>query len=283
MALIAAIQMASTKDVQENLQLACQAIENAAKAKARMVVLPEEFISLLLTPEQKLTTAEPYGEGPLQQALAQAAKKNKIWIIAGTLPLLSPAKNKILSSALTFNDKGECVGRYDKIHLFDVTVKEGESYFESERVSGGESTCVVDTPLGKVGVAICYDLRFPELFRLMMLKGAEIIVLPSAFTVNTGRAHWETLLRARAIENLCYVVAPDQVALRLSGHGTYGHSMIVGPWGDVLASATDKPEMITAEIDIEKLKTIRKQFPAVSHCRPFLMKDLAKLSEGVDL
>lgn len=282
MTMMAAIQMASTKEVAHNLKLACQAIEKAALAGAKLVVLPEEFISLLLTLDEKLTIAEPYLEGPIQQALAQVAKKNKIWVVGGTIPLQTPSKKKVYSSCLVWNDKGECVARYNKIHLFDVTVEQGESYNESERVTGGTSDCVLDTPFGKLGLAICYDLRFPELFRLMMLKGAEIMVLPSAFTVNTGKAHWEVLIRARAIENQCYVVAPDQVAIRLSGHGTFGHSMIVGPWGEVLASATDKPEMITAQIDIEKLKTLRKQFPAVSHYRPFLMKELANISNGVN-
>ncbi|MGE3318073.1 MAG: carbon-nitrogen hydrolase family protein [Candidatus Berkiella sp.] len=282
MTVIAAIQMASTKDVERNVELACHGIEEAASAGAKLVVLPEEFISLLLTLEEKLQIAEPYLEGPIQQALAHAAKKNNIWLVGGTLPLQTPSKKKVYSSSLVWNNKGDCVARYNKIHLFDVTVEQGESYCESERVLGGDAVCVLDTPFGKMGVAICYDLRFPELFRLMMLNGVEIMVLPSAFTENTGKAHWEVLLRARAIENQCYVVAPDQVAMRLSGHKTFGHSMIIGPWGNILASATDKPAMITAEIDIEKLKTIRKQFPAVSHYRPFLMKELAKKSEEVN-
>jgi len=281
MSLIAAIQIASTKDVNQNLAFACKEIEKAAEAGAKMVALPEEFISLLLTPDEKLQIAEPYLKGPIQQALAGVAKKNNIWIVAGTLPLKSDVSHKIFSSCLTFNNSGECVARYDKIHLFDVTVENGESYFESQRINAGDVVTVIDTPFGKMGIAICYDLRFPELFRLMMLKGAQIIVLPSAFTVNTGKVHWEVLLRARAIENLCYVVAPNQVGVRLSGHGTYGHSMIVGPWGDVLASLSEQPGLITAEVDIEKMNKIRTQFPSLTHCRPFLMKNLANLCEEV--
>lgn len=281
MALVAALQMASTKDVEHNLTMACEGIEKAALAGAKLVALPEEFLSLLLKPEEKVKIAEDYLNGPLQKALANAAKKNNIWVVAGTLPLRNESNDKIFSSCLTFNDKGECVARYDKIHLFDVTVENGESYFESQRIDAGDGICVIDTPFGKMGVAICYDLRFPELFRLMMLKGAQIIVLPSAFTVNTGKVHWEVLLRARAIENLCYVIAPNQVGVRLSGHGTYGHSMIVGPWGEVLVSLQEKPGLITTDIDMEKMQKIRTQFPVLTHCRPFLMKNLANLSEEV--
>jgi len=279
MALVAALQMASTKDIQQNLEIACDSIEKAALAGAKMIALPEEFLSLLLTPDEKFKMAETYLAGHLQQNLANAAKKNNIWVVAGTLPLRNELNDKIYSSCLTFNDKGECVARYDKIHLFDVTVENGESYFESQRINAGEGVCVVDTPFGKLGIAICYDLRFPELFRLMMLKGAQIIVLPSAFTVNTGKVHWEVLLRARAIENLCYVIAPNQVGVRLSGHGTYGHSMIIGPWGEVLVSLQDKPGLIITDIDMDKMHKRRTQFPALTHCRPFLMKKLANHSE----
>ncbi|HRE32745.1 MAG TPA: carbon-nitrogen hydrolase family protein, partial [Candidatus Berkiella sp.] len=207
---------------------ACEKIEKAALHGAKMAVLPEEFISLVLTPAEKLRIAENYLEGLIQKTLASTAKKNNIWIVGGTLPLLSDDKDKVYSSCLVWNNQGECVARYNKIHLFDVTVESGESYFESERIKAGNDMAVLETPFGKVGIAICYDLRFPELFRLMALNGAQIIVLPSAFTINTGKVHWEILIRARAIENLCYVIAPDQVGIRLSGHGTYGHTMIIG-------------------------------------------------------
>ncbi len=281
MALIAAIQIASTQDVQKNLEIACDGIEKAAQAGAKMVALPEEFLSLLLTPEEKLSMAEKYLAGPIQATLARAAKQNNIWVVAGTLPLRDEANTKITSSCLTFNNQGECVSRYNKIHMFDVTLENGESFFESQRINAGNAISVIDTPFGKMGIAICYDLRFPELFRLMMLKGVQIIVLPSAFTANTGRVHWEILLRARAIENLCYVVAPNQVGVRLSGHGTYGHSMIVGPWGDVLASLQEQPGLIVHEVDLEKMKKIRTQFPSLTHCRSFLMENLANESKEV--
>lgn len=282
MTLIAAVQMASTNDVKHNVAMACDQIAAAAKAGARMAVLPEEFVSLLLTPEEKRAMTERYLDGPIQQALSNAAKQNKIWVVGGTLPLQSTTKDKIFSSSLVWDDQGECQARYNKIHLFDVTVASGESYNESERICGGETVTVVNTPFGKVGLAICYDLRFPELFRLLMLKGADIIVVPSAFTYNTGKVHWEVLLRARAIENLCYIVAPNQVAVRLSGHRTYGHSMIVGPWGDVLGCLPENPGLVMAEVDLLKMQQIRKNFPSHTHGRRFLIQHLAKQSEEVN-
>lgn len=281
MTLIAAVQMASTKDIKQNIDMACDSIEQAALAGAKMAVLPEEFVSLLLTPEEKRAITERYLEGPIQKALADAAKKNNIWVVGGTIPLESTEKNKIFSSCLVWDNQGKCQARYNKIHLFDVTVASGESYNESERLTGGQTVTVFDTPFGRVGTAICYDLRFPELFRLLMLKGADIIVVPSAFTYNTGKVHWEVLLKARAIENLCYIVAPNQVAVRLSGHRTYGHSMIVGPWGDVLGCLPENPGLIMADIDLAKMKQIRQNFPAHTHSRHFLIENLAKQSEEV--
>lgn len=282
MAYIAAIQMASTSDIQQNLTSACDYIKEAAEKGAQLVALPEEFISLGLTPQQKREIAEPYLTGPLQYALSAAAKQHNIWVVGGTLPLQSDDPNKVYSSCLTWDNTGACVARYDKIHLFDVTVASGESYLESERIKAGKNATVFDTPFGKVGIAICYDLRFPELFRLLMLQGVQIMILPSAFTQNTGKVHWEVLLKARAIENLCYIVAPDQVGLRLSGHGTHGHSMIVGPWGEVLVSIENNEGLICAELPLESMHRLRTTFPAHSHVQPFIMKELANMCEKVN-
>ncbi len=279
MAYIAAIQMASTSDSQQNLANACDYIKEAAEKGAQMVALPEEFISLGLTPEQKREIAEPYLTGPIQQVLSATAKRHNIWVVGGTLPLRSEDPNKYYSSCLTWDNAGNCIARYDKIHLFDVTVASGESYLESERVKAGSHATVFDTPFGKVGVAICYDLRFPELFRLLMLQGAQIIILPSAFTMNTGKVHWEILLKARAIENLCYMVAPDQIGIRLSGHGTYGHSMIVGPWGEILVNMENNEGLICAELPLEALHQLRTTFPAHTHLQPHLMKNLANMRQ----
>ncbi len=273
MAIVAAVQMASTRDVQHNVEMASQFIEQAANKGAKCVVFPEEFSTLGLTAVQKRQVMESFEKGPIQQQLKAAAKKNKIWVIGGTL-LIKDHDEKPTSSTLVWNSEGECVARYDKIHLFDVTVEAKEEYRESDNIKPGNKIVVLPTPFGKIGFAICYDLRFPELFRALMLKGAQVIVLPSAFTIQTGKAHWETLIRARAIENLCYMVAPGEIGLRHDGRGTYGHSMIVGPWGDILAFNDNESGVITADIDLEKMKELRKQFPTIKHYQPFVMQDL---------
>jgi nitrilase len=174
-----------------------------------------------------------------------------------------------------WDPNGDIIARYDKIHLFDVTIEGKEEYRESDYVLAGEKIVIVNTPFAKIGLSICYDLRFPELFRAFMLKGAQIVVLPSAFTVPTGKAHWEILLRARAIENLCYIVAPGEIGLRADGRPTYGHSMIIGPWGEILASASSPNEAIMAEINLTKMQELRQQFPALNHYQNFVMKNLS--------
>ncbi len=273
MAVIAAVQMASTQDVQKNVEMACQLIEQAANQGAKCVVLPEEFSTLGLTATQKRQFMEPFEKGPIQQQLKAVAKKSKVWLIGGTL-LIKGEDEKPTSSTLVWNSEGECIARYDKIHLFDVTVEGKEEYRESDNIKPGKNIVVLSTPFGKIGFAICYDLRFPELFRALMLKGAQIIVLPSAFTIQTGKAHWETLIRARAIENLCYMIAPGEVGQRHDGRGTYGHSMIIGPWGEILALAENDPGVISVDIDLEKMIELRKQFPTIKHYQSFVMQDL---------
>lgn len=272
----AAIQMASTHDPQENLSSAILLIEQAAKKGAQCVALPEEFLTLGLTPALKRQWAEPFKNGAFQKALARCAKQNQIWLIGGTIPLKAEGSNKVTSSCLVWDSQGDCVFRYDKIHLFDVKVGDEEEYRESAQVEPGSDIAVFESPFGKIGLAICYDLRFPELFRSLMLKGAQILVLPSAFTIPTGKIHWEVLIKARAIENLCYVIAPGEVGLRQNGLGTYGHSMIVNPWGEILDSIDNEQGIIIANIDLEKLKKIRQQFPALSHMQSFVCELLAK-------
>lgn len=275
---VAAIQMASTSDLKKNVQLACDLIANAAKQGAKLAVLPETFATLGLTALQTFEVAESFQIGYIQQELQTAAKLNKIWLIGGTIPLKA-SQNKIFSSCLVWDETGECVGRYDKIHLFDVTVEEDQPYCESATVEPGNEIIVQPTPFGKIGIAICYDLRFPELFRVFMLKGADIIVLPSAFTSQTGKAHWEILLKARAIENLCYVIASGEVGFRANGLSTYGHSMVIGPWGETLASLKEGSGVVMAEIDLPKMIQLRQQFPAISHYRPLVMKALMQESQ----
>lgn len=271
---VAAVQMASKQDINVNVTAACAFVEQAAKQGAKLVVLPENFANLGLTQEQSLQMAEPFQQGPIQERLALCAKKNRVWLIGGTFPLQDPSHKKVSASCLVWNAQGECVGRYDKIHLFDVLVGEKEAYSESTLVQHGKQVVVLDTPIGRIGLAICYDLRFPELFRVFMHKGVDIIVLPSAFTIPTGKAHWEVLLRARAIENLCYVIAPNQVGIRANGIGTYGHSMIVGPWGEILDSLEKQAGVIIADLDFEKMHQMRNKFPALSHCQPFVLQEL---------
>lgn len=274
MTIIAAIQVESTADVQNNVEVACQLIQEAANQGAQLAALPENFATLGLTREQSLSVAEPFNAGTIQKQLAACAKENNIWVVGGTIPLLEATGNKVYSSCLLWDGNGKIVARYNKIHMFDVMVDKDDVYRESDHVQPGNEIVLVDTPFGKIGLAVCYDLRFPELFRAFMLKGVDIIILPSAFTVPTGKAHWEILLRARAIENLCYVVAPAEVGQRHDGRGTYGHSMIIGPWGDILAKVEEGNAVVTAKIDLENMQRIRNEFPSLSHCQPFIMKEL---------
>ena len=260
--------MASGPNVKANLEEAEKLIKTAVQQDAELIVLPENFAIMGLSEVDKVTVAEPFGEGPIQQFLSQQASKLGVWIVGGTVPIESSVTGKVYSACLLYNDSGEVVARYDKIHLFDVVLEDNdESYNESETIESGDDVVVVDTPFGKMGLAVCYDLRFPELFRAMADVGMEICVLPSAFTSLTGKAHWESLLRARAIENLCYVVAPDQGGYHMNGRETHGDSMIVDPWGVVLNRLPHGTGVVVSDIDLEKLRRTRKNFPALQHKR----------------
>jgi len=265
---VAAVQMASGPNVKANLEEAEKLIKTAVQQDAELVVLPENFAIMGLSEMDKVAIAETAGEGPIQQFLSQQARKHGVWIVGGTIPLESRVTGKVYSASLLCNDSGDVVARYDKIHLFDVVLEDSnESYNESETIESGDDIVVVDTPFGKLGMAVCYDLRFPELFRAMADVGMEICVLPSAFTSLTGRAHWESLLRARAIENLCYMVAPDQGGYHKNGRETYGDSMIIDPWGVVLNRLPHGTGVVVSDIDLEKLRKTRKNFPALQHKR----------------
>ena len=268
MSVVAAVQMASGPNVTANLEEAEKLIKTAVQQDAELVVLPENFAIMGLTEVDKVAIAEAAGDGPIQQFLSQQADKHDIWIVGGTIPIESSVTGKVFSSSLLYDSSGEMVARYDKIHLFDVVLEDSnESYNESETIEPGDDVVVVDTPFGKLGMAVCYDLRFPELFRAMADLGMEVCVLPSAFTNLTGRAHWESLLRARAIENLCYLVAPDQGGYHKSGRETYGDSMIIDPWGVVLNRLPHGTGVVVSEIDLERLRTTRQNFPALRHKR----------------
>lgn len=269
---IAAIQMASGPNSTANLTEAARLIALAVEAGARMIVLPENFAHMGQDETEKLQIKEKEGEGPLQKFLSEQARNNQVWIIGGTIPLESRDQKRVRSACLVYNDRGEQVARYDKIHLFDVSIKEtGETYAESETIEAGDNLVVFDSPFGRVGLAICYDIRFPEMFRKMHEQQVEIIALPSAFTATTGKAHWEPLVRARAIENLCYVIAANQGGYHVSGRETHGHSMIVDPWGNIMDSINSGSGFVMARVDREQLQQIRRTFPTLAH-RHFVHK-----------
>ncbi len=265
MSKVAAIQMASAPQRDANLMEARRLIHLAKDQGAELVVLPENFPIMGVNESDKVKIREPYGDGPIQTFLSEQARKHQIWIVGGTIPIWYDDPNKIIAACILYNAQGEVVARYEKIHLFDVELGNDESYKESETIASGSKVVVADTPFGKLGLAICYDLRFPELFRHLIDKGAEIIAIPSAFTATTGRAHWEVLVRARAIENLCYVIAADQGGYHLSGRNTFGDSMIVDPWGNVLNRLSQGAGVVVADIDIERMKKTRRTFPCLQH------------------
>lgn len=263
---IAAIQMASGPNVNANLNEAGRLISRAADAGAELVVLPENFAIMGMKDSDALKVKENEGQGPIQQFLSSQAEKHGVWIVAGTIPLQGSDEQHIRAACLVFDDKGQQVARYDKVHLFDVHLTENEeTYNESETIEPGNKAVVVDTPFGKLGLVICYDLRFPEIFRRMVDDGVEIIALPAAFTAITGKAHWESLIRARAIENLCYVVASAQGGFHVNGRETHGDSMIVDPWGNILDRLPRGSGVVVAEYDRDKVANTRKAFPALAH------------------
>lgn len=268
MSKVAAIQMASGPNVKANLAEAEKLIKIAVQQEAELIVLPENFAIMGTSENDKVKIAEDFGSGLLQDYLKEQAIARNIWLVGGTIPIRSKENGKVYSACLLMNPQGELVARYDKIHLFDVTIEaSNESYTESETITAGDKVVVVDTPFGRLGLAICYDLRFPELFRAMVEQKMEICALPSAFTSLTGRVHWESLLRSRAIENLSFMVAADQGGYHVGGRETHGDSMIIDPWGQVLNRLPHGTGVVVANIDIAKLEHTRKMFPALDHKR----------------
>lgn len=259
---IAAIQMASGPYVSSNLSEAERLIEIAVHQGAHLVVLPEYFAIMGLKETDKVEAREQEGQGPIQNFLSHMAKKHAIWLIGGSVPLVSEQANKIYNSCLVYDDQGRQVARYDKIHLFGLDLG-NEHYHEEKTIVPGDAIKVIDSPFGKIGLSICYDLRFPELYRAM--GEVSIIVIPSAFTDTTGKAHWETLVRARAIENLSYVIAPAQGGYHLSGRETHGNSMIVDPWGVVLDRLPRGSGVVIAAMNPQYQLSLRKSLPALQH------------------
>jgi nitrilase len=268
MTVVACIQMASGPNVGANLLEAERLIDEAASREAKLVVLPENFAIMGMSEHDKVEVREPEGDGPIQAFVAEQAARHGIWLVGGTIPLEANARDKVRAACLVYDDMGKQVARYDKIHLFDVELVDSEEqYTESETIEPDNEVVVIDSPFGRMGIAICYDLRFPELFRQQLSAGMEIVVMPAAFTAITGRAHWEVLVRARAIENLCYFVAAGQGGYHLNGRETHGHSMIVDPWGIVLNSLSRGPGVVCASIDLERLESARRNFPSINHRR----------------
>ncbi len=263
---VAAIQMTSGPDVEANLQEARALLAEAAEEGAHLAVLPENFSFMGLSDGDKRRIAEDDGRGPVQDFLAQSARRLGMWIVGGTVPLRGAGDGRVAAASLVYDSAGERRARYDKIHLFDIQVPErAESYHESANVAPGSKPVVLDTPVGRLGLSVCYDVRFPELFRSLSASGAELLAVPSAFTEPTGRAHWEVLVRARAIENLCAVIAPAQSGFHPNGRETYGDSMIVDHWGRVLDRLPRGRGCVTAEIDLERQRRDRVSFPSLTH------------------
>jgi predicted amidohydrolase len=261
---IAALQMVSAPDLATNLATAERLIDQAAAEGAQLVSLPEYFVQMGSRETDKFQIAEELGQGPIQQMLTAKARQHAIWVAGGSIPIKTLDPAKVTNTALLFNPQGERVARYDKMHLFSY--QDGTRHLDEGRTMvAGTSVMVADTPFGRVGMSICYDLRFPELYRAM--GEVDLILVPSAFTVPTGTAHWRFLLCARAIENQCYVLAAAQGGTHASGRQTYGHSMLVDPWGEVVAELPLGEGVVLGQMDPERLKSVRHNLQALRHRR----------------
>ncbi len=259
---IAGVQMASGPNVKGNLNEAARLIEIAAEQGAKLVALPEYFPIMGMRDRDKVAVREEPGKGPIQSFLSETAREHGVWIVGGSVPLVATTANKVRNACLVYDDRGKLAARYDKIHLFGFEMGK-ERYAEHETIEPGDSIVTVDTPFGRIGLSICYDLRFPELYRAM--KEVDLITVPSAFTETTGKAHWETLIRARAIENLAYVLAPAQGGYHVNGRETHGDSMIVDPWGVVLDRLPRGSGVVVAGVNLAYLKRLRQSLPALVH------------------
>lgn len=259
---VAAIQMVSTPSIEENIATAKRLIADAAQQGAQLVLLPEYWAAMGMQETDKLGYAEQVDIGPIQSFMSAAASEHQIWLIGGTLPLAADVADKVLNTMMVYNPAGERVKRYDKIHLFSFTRGE-ESYDEARTIVHGNEVTTFDAPFGKVGLSVCYDLRFPELYRAM--GDCTLIVVPAAFTYTTGKAHWEILLRARAIENQCYVLAAAQGGRHKNGRTTWGHSMLIDPWGEVKSVLPEGEGLVIGEIEPHHLSGIRENLPALKH------------------
>jgi deaminated glutathione amidase len=259
---VAAVQMVSSPSPEQNFAVARRLVAQAAAQQAKLVLLPEYWPLMGLRDQDKVLAAETLDAGPIQSCMSELAAQHGVWLLGGTLPLVSPEAGKVLNTLLVYGPDGQRLSRYDKIHLFGFRKGE-ESYDESRTIVPGAAVGVFDAPFGRVGLSVCYDLRFPELYRAM--GDCTLIVVPAAFTYTTGKAHWEILLRARAIENQCYVLAAAQGGTHASGRRTWGHSMLVDPWGEIKAVLPEGEGVVMGEIDPQLLRGIRESLPALKH------------------
>jgi predicted amidohydrolase len=265
---IACVQLRSTDDVNENIATASNLIRNAAKAGAHFIATPENTTLMAADGGAKLEKTLAEADDKAVPAFAALAEELGIWLLVGSLAIKVSA-TKTANRSYLFDPKGRVEARYDKIHLFDVNLPSGETYRESNTVAPGAEAVVVNLPWARLGLSVCYDLRFPQLYRTLAKAGAEILTVPSAFTETTGKAHWHVLLKSRAIENGCFVVAPAQGGAHANGRKTYGHSLIIGPWGDILAEGGVDPGVVAAELDLEEVAKARARLPSLHHDRPF--------------
>jgi predicted amidohydrolase len=264
--LAACVQLRSRADVAANLASCRRLVESAAARGAQLAVLPENFAFMGLGEADKLAIAEPIGAGPIQATLADLAQRSRLWLVAGGFPEQAGA-GLVHNTCLVFGPDGQRVAAYRKIHLFDVQIPGAAEFKESRTVVPGREPVVVETPLAPIGLSICYDVRFPELYRELARRGARVVVVPSAFTLHTGKDHWHVLLRARAVEDQVYVLAAAQVGRANEKRVSYGHSLIVDPWGTVIAEASDGEGLVLAEIDLDLQDRVRRELPALDHRR----------------
>jgi predicted amidohydrolase len=266
---VAAVQMTSTRDVAANLREAGRLVADAASQGAKLVVLPENFSFLGATDADRVAAIEPFGDGRAQRFLCETAETHGVWLVGGTIPIREGGAERASSRSLLVGPDGRVAAHYDKIHLFDVDIpgRAAERYSESATTRAGTRVVAAQTPLARIGMTVCYDIRFPALFHRLSVLGTDIVVVPAAFTVPTGEVHWLPLLQARAIESLVYVVAAGQWGEHAGGRKTYGHSLILGPWGQLLAELPAGPGVVCADVDMIALADLRQRFPTVTHRR----------------
>ncbi|WP_143871474.1 carbon-nitrogen hydrolase family protein [Catenovulum sediminis] len=267
---VVTMQMSSTPKVEENLLWLSERFSRLQTTENCLVVLPECFACFGGAENEQARIAEDYGNGPIQDFIAHQARKFNLWIVAGSMPLKIKDSELVYASSLLFSPEGQCQARYNKMHLFDVDVADATGqYRESATTQAGSSITVVETPFAKIGLSICYDVRFPELYRKLQAEGAEIICVPSAFTYVTGQAHWQVLMRARAIENQCFVVAPNQTGTHPNGRQTWGRSVVVDPWGEIVHQHSEQKGYLQSKIDLDRVRQVRSKMPNLQHRKLF--------------